>query len=63
MERESEDTSKTGAYVRVFSDRGRWEAKGIDELSDAELARFADLQPEDGWIWAKFLASWIRDHV
>lgn len=52
----------TGAYVRVFRD-GRWENVQIDQLTDDELDQLEKDQPERGWVWAKFLAKWIRDNV
>jgi hypothetical protein len=52
----------TSAYVRVYRD-GKWQPIEIDQLTDAELAAFADTMKEDGWKWAKFLAAWIRDNV
>jgi len=53
----------TGAYIRIERD-GRWMNVEINTLTDAELDQFAERQgPDRGWIWAKFLAKWIRDHV
>lgn len=53
----------TRAFVRVQRD-GKWEAIEIDQLSDEELDAFAAKQgPARGWVWAKFLAAWIRDNV
>jgi hypothetical protein len=52
----------TGAYIRVQRD-GRWDKVEIDQLTDAELAEMAASKPNDGWMWAIFLAKWIRDNV
>ena len=52
----------TGAYVRIQRD-GKWQAVEIDQLTDAELEQFAQRQGQDGWKWAKFLATWIRNNV
>lgn len=52
----------TGAYVRILRDG--WESIEVDQLTDAELEEFAKQQGEArGWVWAKFLAKWIRDNV
>lgn len=52
----------TGAYIRVQRD-GKWENVEIDQLTDGELDGLADEQPDRGWMWAKFLAQWIRHNV
>lgn len=53
----------TGAYVRIK--RGNhWENIEIDQLTDDELDTLAREQPvERGWVWAAFLARWIRDNI
>lgn len=52
----------TGACVRVERD-GKWESIEVDQLTDGELDALCDQQPERGWVWAKFLAKWIRDNI
>ncbi len=53
----------TGAYVRIER-AGRWQNVEFDELTPDEFDAFAAAQPEQrGWVWAKFLAQWIRDNV
>ncbi len=53
----------TRAYVRIFRD-GKWRNVEIDRLSNDELSTFAESQGlTRGWVWAKFLATWIRDHI
>lgn len=52
----------TNAYVRILRD-DRWQNIEINQLTDDELEAFADKHPECGWMWAKFLAKWIRDNV
>ena len=52
----------TGAYLRTKRN-GKWENIEIDQLTDKELDELAEQQPEKGWIWAKFLAKWIRDNI
>lgn len=52
----------TGAYVRIQRD-GKWQAIEFDQLTDSEMDSFAKMMPEDGWVWAKFMAKWIRDNV
>ncbi len=52
----------TGAFIRIFRD-DRWQSIEIDQLSDEELDELAVGLPEDGWKWAKFLATWIRDNI
>jgi hypothetical protein len=53
----------TGAYVRIQR-ADTWVNVEITQLTDAELDAFAEQQGVDrGWVWAKFLAGWIRDHI
>ncbi len=52
----------TGAHVRIERD-GKWQPIEIDQLTDQELERLAEEQPERGWVWATYLAKWIRDNV
>lgn len=52
----------TGAYLRIRRDN-RWLSIEIDQLTDDELDQLAKDQPERGWVWAKFLAKWINEHV
>jgi hypothetical protein len=52
----------TGAFVRIKRE-GEWQSVDIAELSDKELDEFAEIKKEAGWMWAKFLAKWIRDNV
>lgn len=52
----------TGAYVRIKRD-GAFQSIEIDQLTDEELDTFANSQPEKGWYWAKFLATWIRNNI
>ena len=58
----------TGAYVRVERD-GEWMNIEIDRLTDEELAALEVRYMADGggagagWVWARFLARWIRDNV
>lgn len=52
----------TGAYLRIK--RGdKWGNVEIDQLTDEELNNLALEQPDRGWIWAKFLAAWIRENI
>lgn len=51
----------TGAFVRIQRNGG-WSSFEIDQLTDDELEELEKSQPEKGWVWAKFLAIWIRDH-
>lgn len=53
----------TGAYLRTK--RGeRWINVEVDQLTDAELNELETHEgPEQGWVWAKFLAKWIRENV
>jgi len=46
----------TGAFVRIKRD-GKWKNIEIDCLTDDELLQFSIDLPNDGWKWAKFLAS------
>ena len=50
----------TGAYLRIERDN-EWVNIEIDQLTDDELDSLAKDQPGEGWVWAKFLAAWIRD--
>lgn len=53
----------TGMFVRIERD-GHWINVEINTLTDEELDQFALRQgSERGWVWAKVLARWIRDHV
>ncbi len=52
----------TGAFVRIQR-CGEWKSIEIDQLSDTELREFSESQPDKGWMWARFLASWIRDNI
>ncbi len=52
----------TGAYLSVKRN-GKWQAVEIDQLTNLELEELEQQQPESGWIWAKFLAKWIRDYL
>lgn len=53
----------TGAYLRTKRDN-RWENIEVDQLTDAELDELERSQgAERGWVWAKFLAKWIRENV
>ena len=55
----------TGIYIRAYRD-GRPQSLELDELSDEELAQWAEQQRErgrDGWSWAVELVKWIRDNV
>jgi len=52
----------TGAYIRLERD-GKFVPVEIDQLTDEELETLERNCPEHGWLWAKFLAAWIRDHV
>ena len=52
----------TGAYLRILRD-GKWESIEFDQLTDEEMDTFAKALPDDGWKWAKFLGSWIRDNI
>ena len=52
----------TGAHVRVCRDN-EWQNIEIDQLTDGELDAFANRTPETGWMWAKFLARWMRDNL
>ena len=52
----------TGAHLRIM--RGNeWDNVEIDQLTDQELEQVEREQPDRGWVWAKFLAKWIRDNV
>ena len=51
----------TGAYLRVKRDK--WENIEIDQLTDQELDQLEKDQPARGWVWAKFLAKWIRENI
>lgn len=51
----------TGAYIRVLRN-GHWENIEIDQMTDDELDKFASEFPERGWMWAKFLARFIRNN-
>jgi len=50
----------TGAYLRVKRN-DKWENIEIDQMTDVELDALAERQPNDGWVWAKYLAKFIRD--
>ena len=52
----------TGAYLRILRDK-KWQNIEIDQLTDQELDELEREQKEKGWIWAKFLAKWIRDNI
>jgi len=52
----------TNAFVRIQRD-GKWQPVEIDQLTNGELDRLAQEQPQRGWVWAKFLAKWIRDEA
>jgi len=53
----------TGAYLRIKRD-GKWGNIEIDQLKDSELDQLAlDQGEQRGWVWAKFLAKWIRDNI
>ena len=52
----------TGAYLRVKRD-GSWTNVEVDQLTNDELDKLELDQPERGWLWAKYLAKWIRDNV
>ncbi len=52
----------TGAYLRMKRN-GKWENIEIDQLTNEELDDLEKQQPTRGWIWAKFLAMWIRDTI
>lgn len=54
----------TGAYIFSHRDKERnREPVEFDQLTDEELDVFAEDHPDQGWLWAKFLAKWIRDNV
>jgi hypothetical protein len=52
----------TGAFVRVYRD-GKWRNVEFDQLTDSEMDKVANDDPEKGWMWAKFFAKWIRDNI
>jgi len=52
----------TGAFIRIKRD-GKWTEVEIDKMTNDELDQFASEYPERGWMWAKFLAKYIRDFV
>ena len=52
----------TGAYLRVNRD-GKWCNVEIDAMTDNELDELEVSQSERGWLWAKFLAKYIRDEI
>lgn len=52
----------TGAFIRIER-QGKWVSLDIASLTDGELDILEKSQPERGWLWAKFLAGWIRDNI
>lgn len=48
----------TGAFIRVGSENVE-----IDEMTDEQLEQLEQDYPTKGWLWAKFLAKWIRDNI
>ena len=56
------DDNVTGAFVRIKRD-DRWQAIDIATMTEEELIQLSEDQPARGWIWAIFLASWVRDNV
>ena len=52
----------TGVYVKIERD-GRWQNVEIDQLTDDEMVTLAKALPTKGWVFATFLAAWIRDNV
>jgi len=52
----------TGAYVRVKREGG-WENVEFELLTDEEMKEFSKSQPKDGWLWAIFLAKYLRDNI
>jgi len=53
----------TGAFIRIKRNN-EWDNIEIDQMTDEELDQLEKDQGIDrGWLWAKFLAKWIRDNV
>jgi len=53
----------TGVYVRVKR-KGKWENIEFELLTDKEMEEFvATKQEEDGWHWAIFFATYLRDTI
>ena len=50
----------TGAFVKIRR-YNEWQNIEFEKLTDDELDEFARLHPDDGWMWAKFIAKFIRD--
>lgn len=56
----------TGYYVRIERDDGSFADVQINEMTNTELQRFANVERDrkiDGWPWVIALAKWIRDNV
>lgn len=52
----------TGAIVYITRNNKK-QGVDIDQLTDPELDAFFKAHPDEGCLWAKYLAKWIRDLV
>ena len=42
---------------------GQIQTVDIDQITDDEFNYLSKKFPKGGWIWARFLAHWIKDNV
>ena len=53
----------TGAYVRVQDTTGKWVNIEIEKCTNEQLNQLKGITPNKGWVWTKFLVSWIQDNM
>lgn len=53
----------TGAYVRVQDTTGKWVNIEIEKCTNEQLNQLKEITPNKGWVWTKFLVSWIQDNM